>query len=188
MSSSRNNEPTGVRVNTRTGPADTPFTGPEWWVAALYLIVALIAQIELLHFFQFRGAGLSVVLVVVVWFALRSDMLGAAAYGLAAGLLEDIFSAQTGGAWTVSTTIVAVVANYSTRWFFADSIPVIAGMVVVATLLRRMLFWVVMAIGGYPPGYARLHLHQALWEALINAVFAAIALLLVRHAEDRPAR
>lgn len=188
MSSSRNNEPTGVRVNTRTGPADTPFTGPEWWVAALYLIVALIAQVEIVHFFTFRGAEPSIVLVVVVWYALRSDLLGATVYGLAAGLCEDIFSAQTGAAWTVSTTLVALFANYLTRWFFADSIPVFAGMVVIATLLRRMIFWAVMAIGGYPAGYARLHLHEALWEAAMNAVFAIVALLVVRHFEERPAR
>ena len=189
MSSSRNSEPTGVRVNTRSGPADVPFTGPEWWVAAIYLVAALIAQIEVAHYFTFRGAQISFVLVVVVWYALRSDLLGAAAFGLAAGLCEDVFSAQSGAAWTISTTMVALFANYLTRWFFADSVPVVAGMVIVATLLRRMIFWIVMAIGGYPPGFARLHLHEALWESLMNAMLAVIALLLFRRfEEDRPAR
>lgn len=177
-----------MRVNTRTGPADTPITGPEWWVAALYLIVAMLVQIELMHFVTFRGAEPSVVLVVVIWFALRTDLLGAAVYGLAAGLLEDIFSAQTGAAWTLSTTLVALFANYLTRWFFADSIPIFAGIVAIATLLRRLIFWVTMAIGSYPPGHARLHLHEALWEAVLNALFAVLALLVARHMEERAAR
>lgn len=165
-----------------------PFSGPEWWVAALYLLVALFVQIELMHFVTFRGAELSVVLVVVVWYALRSDLLGATIFGLLAGLCEDIFSAQTGAAWTVSTTITALFVNSMTRWFFADSIPIFGGMVIVATLLRWLIFWVVMAIGGYPAGHARMHLHEALWDALFNALFAIVAMLVVRRLEDRPAR
>jgi rod shape-determining protein MreD len=185
----RNSDPTGVRVNTRTGPpSDTHLSGPEWWIAGLFLLIALLAQIELMHFVTFRGAELSVVLVVVVWYALRSDLLGATIYGVLAGLCEDIFSAQTGAAWTISTTITALFINYLTRWFFADSIPIFGGMVVLATLLRWLIFWVVMAIGGYPAGHAALHLHQAMWDALLNAIFAVLAMLFVRRLEDRPAR
>jgi rod shape-determining protein MreD len=182
-------DPIGVRVNTRSGPpSDTHLSGPEWWVAGLYLLIALFAQIELMHFVTFRGAELSVVLVVVVWYALRSDLLGATIYGLLAGLAEDIFSAQTGAAWTVSTTITALFVNYLTRWFFADSIPIFGGMVVVATLLRWLMFWVIMAIGSYPPGHARLHLHEAMWDALLNALFAVIAMFAARRVEDRATR
>jgi hypothetical protein len=75
--------------------------------------------------------------------------------------------------------------SYLSRWFFADSIPILAGVVIVATLLRRMLFWVVMALQGYPAGYARLHLHQALWEALLNALLVTLLLLLARFRESR---
>lgn len=189
MSSFRSSEPTGVRINTRTGPPSAaPITAPVWWVAALYLLVALLAQIEILHFFSFRGAQLSVVLVVVVWYALHSDIRAAAIFGLVAGVCEDALSAQTGGAWTISTTVAALFTNYLTRWFFADSPAVVAGVVICATLLRRMIFWVVMALEGYPTGFARLHLHQAMWEALLNAVFAIAAILIARRYEERPMR
>jgi len=177
-----------VRVNTRTGPVSTHFVGPEWWVAAIYLALALLVQIELTHFVSVRGAEPSFVLIVVIWYALRTDMRAAAIFGLIAGLCEDVFSAQTGAAWTISTTLTAIFANYLTRWFFADSIPVVAGVVLVATLLRRMLFWVGMALQGYPAGHARTHLHEALWEALLNAVLAAIALLAFRMIEERRTR
>jgi rod shape-determining protein MreD len=189
LSSFRNSEPTGVRINTRTGPpSGAPIAAPVWWAAALYLAAALVAQIEVLHFFSFRGAQLSAVLIVVVWYALRSDMRSAAIFGLVAGVCEDALSAQTGGAWTISTTAVAIFTNYLTRWFFADSPAVVAGVVICATLLRRMIFWVVMALQGYPAGFARLHLHQALWEGVMNAVFALLVILAVRRYEDRPAR
>jgi rod shape-determining protein MreD len=115
-------------------------------------------------------------------------MRAAAIFGLVAGACEDALSAGTGAAWTVSTTLVAIFANYLTRWFFADSIPVFTGVVIAATLMRRMIFWVFLAVGGYPPGYARLHLHEALWEALLNAFIAAVALIAARRFEERPAR
>jgi len=174
-----------VRVNTRSGDAGAALGAPAWWTAALYLLIALVAQMELLHFITFRGAQASAVLIVVVWYALRADTLGAALFGLAAGLCEDIFSAGTGVAWTASSALTAIFVTWLSRWFFADSVPILAGVVIIATLLRRMVFWVVMALQGYPPGYARIHLHEALWEALLNAVLVSVLLLLSRLRESR---
>lgn len=143
---------------------------------------------EVLPFFTLRGAQLSIVLVVVVWYALHADLRRAAIFGLIAGLCEDALGAQTGAAWTVSTTLTAMAAGLLSRWIFADSIPAATAIVVAATLLRRMIFWIAMALEGYPPGYARLHLHEALWEALLNALFIAAAMLAARHLEGRRAK
>jgi rod shape-determining protein MreD len=182
----RSNEPTGVRVNTRSGLSTAAAT-PEWWVAALALVAALIAQVEFGHYFMLRGAQMSAVLVTVVWYALRANAFNAAVFGLIAGICEDAFSAQTGVAWSVATPLAALLVNWLSRWFFADSIPAVAGVVILATLLRRMVFWIAMALQGYPPGYARLHLHQAMWEALFNALLAAILIVIARAREARSA-
>lgn len=185
----RSHEPTGVRVNTRTGPVEAPRAGPAWGLAAAFLAIALLLQIEVVHYLRFHDAQLSIVLVVVVWFALRSDLVRAALFGLIAGLIEDTISTQTGAAWTISTTLTAVFASALSRWFFADSIPITAGVVFIATLLRRLLFWVAMALwSAYPAGYARLHFHQALWEALLNMLFVIAAMFIARRFEDRPTR
>ena len=182
----RNSEPTGVRVNTRTGPADVPYVGPEWWVPALYLLIALLVQTEVAHFFTVRGAQPSVVLVVVVWYALRAGTLRAALFGLIAGACEDALGAQTGASWMIATTGTALFASILSRWFFADSIPACAVVVFIATLLQRLFFWTAMAIWlGYPPGYARIHFHQALWEGLLNAAFVIVAMIAGRHLEAR---
>lgn len=149
------------------------------------LILALLLQTEILHGITFRGAAVSLVLVVVVYESLRRPMLGAVVVGLVAGACEDALSAQTGGAWTISTTLTALAVNLLGRWFFADSPFAVSVVAVVATLLRRLIFWVVMALQGYPPGYARIHLHAALWEALLNAVAAAAILAAVRFIGER---
>ncbi|HEY9181253.1 MAG TPA: hypothetical protein VIO32_11080 [Candidatus Baltobacteraceae bacterium] len=176
-----------MRVNTRSGDTTAPLGAPEWWRAALYLLLALVVQIELMHYVTLRGAQASAILVVVVWYALRADLLGAAVFGLAAGLSEDIFSAQTGIAWTFATPMAAVLVSWLSRWFFADSIPILGGVVILATLARRMAFWIIMALQGYPPGYARVHFHEALWEALLNAVLVSVLVLLARVRDSRRA-
>ncbi len=147
----------------------------------LLLCGALLVQVEVMHYLVWRNAEASAVLVLAVWYALHADWRRAAVFGLIAGACEDALSAQTGGAWTIATTLTAIFANTLVRWFFADSVPVAAAIVFAATLLRSMLFWIVMALQNYPPGYARLHLHEALWSALMNAALIAVALAVARR-------
>ncbi len=177
-----------MRVNTRTGPDEAPFSGPAWWIAAAFLAIALLLQTQVMHYAAFRNAQPSLVLVVVVWYALHAGMRRAAAFGLIAGLCEDALATQTGGAWTISTTLTALFAAALSRWFFADSIAVMGGVAFAATLLRRMVFWIVMALEGYPAGYARLHFHQALWTALLNGALAIAAVAIERRIQQRAAR
>jgi len=182
----QNNQPTGVRVNTRSGAKETPFTGPVWWLAGAVLAAALLLQTEIVHYVQWRGAQPSLVLVWVVWYAMHADWRRAAAFGLIAGACEDALSAQTGASWTISTTIVSVFAATLARWFFPDSLFIAGAVAFLCTLVRRMLFWVSMALfSDYPAGYGRLHAHEAVWAALMNAVLLAVFVLAARHIEER---
>ena len=137
-----------------------------------------------MHYAIIRNAEPSFVLVAVVWFAIRVNTQRAAIYGLAAGLCEDLLSTSTGGAWTISTTLVAIIAGTLSRGFFADSLPLVSLITAIATLLRSLLFWIVMAFEGYPSGLATPHFHQALWEALFNAILMIVVMLAVRRYEQ----
>ena len=164
---------------------EAPFTGPSWLAAALWLLLALIAQVTVMHYVTFRGGEPSLVLVAVVWFAIRVNTRRAAMYGLAAGLFEDLLATATGGAWTISTTLVAIVAGMLSRGFFADSLPLVSVITAIATLVRALFFWIVMALEGYPSGLATRHFHQALIEAVLNAVVMIVVMLAVRRYEHR---
>lgn len=164
---------------------EAPFAGPQWYVAAAWLALALLLQVTLVHYVSVRGVAPSLVLIAVVWYAIRVDSRRAALYGLIAGLFEDILATGTGGAWTISTTLVAIVAGALSRGFFADSIPLAAAIVAVATLVRSLAFWIVMGIEGYPPGLGTMHFHQALVQSLLDAAVMAIVTLVVRHVENR---
>ena len=120
-------------------------------------------------------------LVAVVWYAIRVDALRAAAYGLAAGLLEDALATTTGAAWTISTLVTAIAISLSSRGFFADSIPLAAVVTALATLLRALLFWTIVSLEGYPPGFATMHFHQALVAGALNVCAIIAAMLIARR-------
>jgi rod shape-determining protein MreD len=160
-------------------------TAPAWYISAAWLLLALFAQVRLIHPLAIRGVEPSVVLIAVIWYALRVEAWRAAAYGLAAGIAEDLLSYHTGGAWTISTTAVAIAGSLVSRGFFADSIPLVATIAFVATLVRQLIFWVTMGFQGYPSGLGMMHFHEALFEAALNAVAMTILMLVLRRFSDR---
>lgn len=164
-----------------------PYAGPQWHIVALVLVAAVLVQATLLHFVAIRGATPSLVLVAVVWFAIRVDVRKAAIYGLFAGICEDVLAAGTGGAWTISTTATAMLTSVLSRGFFADSIPIVAAVTAIATLVRATIFWTVMSLEGYPGGLAGMHFHEALWQALLDVVVMIGAMLIARRFETASA-
>ncbi len=167
----------------RSKPHVAPFVGPAWYVAAGWLALAVVAQATFVHYLAVRSVVPSFVLVVVVWYAIRVDAARAAILGLSAGFLEDVLSAQTGASWMIATGVAALLASRLSRGFFADSIPLAAGITVVITLVRALLFWIVMALSGYPSGLGMMHFHEALLESALNAAVIAVAMLVVRRFE-----
>jgi rod shape-determining protein MreD len=171
----------------RDKPHEAPFVGPAWYVAGAWLAAALLVQATLGHYLAIRNVVPSFVLAVVVWYSIRVDARRAALCGIAAGFLEDALSAQTGAAWTISTCLSAMLASRLSRGFFADSVPLAATVAILATLLRALVFWVVMALSGYPRGLAALHFHEAVLQAALNAFVIAAAILVSRRFDVAPA-
>jgi rod shape-determining protein MreD len=150
-------------------------------VSAAWLALALLAQACIMHLLAIRNVSPSLVLVAVVWYAIRVEPWRAAAYGCAGGIVEDLLSYHTGGAWTISTTTVALIASFISRGFFADSIPLLATFAFVATLVRQLIFWVTMGFEGYPSGLGAMHFHEALFEAVLNALVMMLVMLIARR-------
>lgn len=164
---------------------DAPYVGPRWYVAAAWLALAIVAQATVVHRLAVHDVVPSVVLVAVVWYAVRVDVGRAAIYGLAAGLCEDLLAVHTGGAWTIATTLVAILAGTLSRGFFADSIPLLVAITAVATLVRAALFWITMAFEGYPAGIGALHFHEALLQTCFNVVVMLVVAAVARRFERR---
>jgi len=155
---------------------------PTWWICGL---LAEIVQVTLAHYVRVREVEPSLVLVAVIWYAIRVDSRRAALFGLAAGLIEDVLSAHTGGAWTMSTTFAGIVASLISRGFFADSLPLVAVITIGTTLARQLAFWIVMGLQGYPSGLGMIHFHEAMIEAPYNAIVMTIVMLVARRFDSR---
>lgn len=158
---------------------------PTWWICALWLLLAEIAQTTIVHYLRIREVPPSFVLVTVIWYAIRVDSQRAVAFALGAGLLEDILAQNTGGAWTLSTTAAALAVSLASRGFFADSIPLVAVITAATTLVTMFVFWIVMGFEGFPGGLAMIHFHEALIEALYNAAVMVIVMLIGRRFDSR---
>lgn len=117
-----------------------------------------------------------------MWYAVRVDPARAALFGFIGGMLEDALAGgTTGGAFAVSTAIAGALAAIGSRGFFADSIPVVTLIAFLASFVRLTVFWVVMGIQGYPAGMGTIHLHEAVWQAIMNAGLAALVILIARR-------
>lgn len=140
-----------------------------------------------MHYFIVRNVEPSLVLVTVVWYAMRSDISRAAVFGLIAGVGEDLIAFDAGGAWTFSTAITALLASLPARRFFEDSMPFFMIVTALATLIRDVLFWTVEKLEGYPSGLGAMHFHEALLQAVLNALLAAFVMFVARRFERRRA-
>ncbi len=151
--------------------------GPAYWPVLGWTSLLALAQTAVVPLLAFRGAVPSLVTIAVVLYASRVGARRGALLAVPAGLLEDIF-AGTGGGWTLSTTIVALLVGALSRRMFADGALVPALLCGGAVLFRDLMFWTVMRAEGFPAGFALAHLHTSLWRALFTAVLAYAWLLL----------
>jgi rod shape-determining protein MreD len=152
--------------------------GPAYWPVLGWTSLLAFAQTVVVPLLAFRGAVPSLVTIAVVLYASRAGARRGALLALPAGLLLDIFAGTSGG-WTISTTIVALLVGGFSRRMFADGAFVPAVLCGLAVLVRDLIFWSVMRIEGFPPGFALAHAHTSLWRALLTALIA-FAWLVVR--------
>jgi rod shape-determining protein MreD len=149
---------------------------PAWPLVALSLFAALLVQSSIEPLFPIRGATVSWVLLLVLWYANRTGTGGGFVLGLIAGACEDALAGNTGAAWTFSTALVgAGVGRLARTWLGDTKLTLVPG-VALATLVRYVLFSALMTIEGRMLPLGLAHFHAVLWQSLFDAL-VALALL-----------
>jgi rod shape-determining protein MreD len=161
---------------------------PSIAIAIGALALAAILQATVVHALAIRNAVPSLVIIVVVLYALRVGTKRGLLIGALGGLFEDALTGGTGGGWTLSTALVAVVAGAASRFFFSDSTPALIIAVALGSLLRSAFFWTIMKFGGYPSGLASAHLHTAILQALYTTLVAIPIILFLDRSKERPVK
>ena len=152
-------------------------SGPPFWRSAGCVALGLFVQTAFAPLLIVRSGMPSFVTIAVVLYALRVGARRGALLGLIAGVLTDCV-AGTGGAWTLTYTLLALVCGAVSRGFFADGAVPPSLFIGVAVIVRNVVFWIVMTAEGYPRGYGAAHLHAAIESGVLTAVCAFVYLLL----------
>ena len=150
---------------------------PPWWIAALALLGALLVQSTLAPLASFRGGIVSVVVLVTMWFALRTGPSGALAFGTFVGAGEDGLG-TTGAAWTLSTAVVAFALSRGRARLPVDRPALLAVTIATTTLARASIALVVLALERRPAASLGSHLHADLWQALLTALAGTLVFAL----------
>lgn len=138
------------------------------------MFAAGFLQATIVHFIAVRGAVPSLIFLVVATYSLRSGPAGAILIGAAGGLLDDTLAGNTGAAWTIATTLSALLVSGAARVLFTDSPSIFAALVVAAALVREAIFWAALSLEGFQVGlgahYAKIALASATYTALVGLV------------------
>jgi rod shape-determining protein MreD len=156
-------------------PAYTP-DPPVWWHVALALVAALLLQSAFAPFLAVRGASPSLVTLLVAWYAVRTGSLSGLLFGLIAGTCEDAIAGSTGVAWTFASGLAGLAAGRLARTWLADTQLALVPGAAAVTLLRYATFTAAMHLEGRPPALPVEHLHAVLWQSLLDAALAFVAL------------
>jgi rod shape-determining protein MreD len=151
---------------------------PAWWHVALALALAVLLQSAFAPFVAIRGAVPSAVLLVVAWYGVRTGSLRGCTFGLIAGACEDAVAGSSGVSWTFATALAGLFAGRLARTWLADSKLALVPGAALVTLVRDAAFAFAMTLQGRPLALPSLHLHAALWQAALDALFTFAALSL----------
>ncbi len=160
-------------------PPALVFDPPPGWKVGLALAVALLLQTTVAPYLTIRGAMPSLVLVVVLWYGLRTNIASGLLFGTVAGALEDALAGWTGAAWTLSTAIVGALAGRTAGTVVTESRLWLVPYVAIATIVRYGIATIVLRSEGRVVALPALHAHALLWQALLNALIAFLVLTFV---------
>jgi rod shape-determining protein MreD len=168
-----------IRTLGSPSPPALIFDPPAWWKVALTLLAVAIVQSTLVPQLAIRGAVPSLVLLLVLWYGMRTGLVSGLLFGTIAGFCEDALAGWTGGAWTVSTAIVGAIAGRTAGTVITESRTWLVPYVVLATIVRYGIYAVVLRAEDRTMSLPVAHAHGLLWQALLNALVAYLLLTFI---------
>jgi cell shape-determining protein MreD len=155
---------------------------PAWWKIALAVYIALLLQTTLVARLDLRGGRLSLVLLVLLWFARHAGVRRALRFGAIVGICEDAL-ASTGIAWTIADGAIGAMTAALARTPVGDSLLLAAPTVALLTVARYAVFVTTLSLERRSASITPLHWHAVLWQGVYNGGVALLALVLAQRFE-----
>jgi len=145
----------------------------------LLLILAFILQTTWVHALEISAVKPDLILLVLVYIALRAGELEATLLGFCIGFLQDIYMPADLGLNALVNALVGFAVGYGRTGIVADSIQVQVALVFGAVLLHDLVYYLgssVVSLVDVPFFWLRYGLGRAVYTGLLGALISGILL------------
>ena len=153
-------------------------------LAVVWLAFAAIFQVSVAPQLSLHGAIPDLLLVsIVAWSLVRGPMAGLR-WALVGGIALDLVSPEPLGSHTFSLIVVAFAAGFAERAFFRWNYPLLAMVVMVATVIYYLVLMGVMSSLGFHLSYLSVLTRIALPSAVLNGLISPALLWVLNRFDD----
>ncbi len=150
---------------------------------ALLLLLAFILQTTWVEFLAISSLKPDLVLLVLIFAALRQGSTPATLLGFAVGLLQDAYMPADFGLNALLKSTVGFAVGYGRSRVVGDSVQVQVALIFAAVLAHDLVYYVgtsAIGLADAPFFWVRYGLGRALYTGLVGAVFSTVAMLRQR--------
>jgi len=140
------------------------------------LLLAFVLQTTWIDFLEVYSIKPDLILLVLVYIALREGPLVAICMGFGVGFIQDVYHPADLGLNALSKSLIGFVVGYGRSRIVADNIQVQIGLLFGAVLFHDLIYYTgTSAIGviDIPYFWFRYGLARAIYTALIGTFFSA---------------
>ncbi len=149
----------------------------------LLLILAFILQTTWIHTFEVFGLKPDLVVLLLVYIALRSGAFEATILGFAIGFIQDVDIPENLGLNALVNSIIGFSAGWGRLHIAADNVQVQIVLIFAAVLVHDLIYYIGergLTWSEMPFLWVRYSPGRALYTSLIGAFLAAIPVLRQR--------
>lgn len=159
----------------------------EALITVLLLIIATAAQGLYPQALTIQGVKPDLILVVLIWWALRTDSLSGALMGFAAGLLHGAAVGMRLGTFIATRTIGGFLAGSVSSGLFGQNplVPVAATLAI--TVVVQTMFLLLSPVTGLAAAFAGI-LIEAVYNGVLVLIFSFVAAQFQLHKRIRLAQ
>lgn len=147
---------------------------------ALLLLLAFILQTTWIEFMEISSLKPDLILLVLIYAALREGPLTATALGFAVGFLQDIYMPMDLGLNSLVKSAIGFAVGYGRSRIVGDNIQVQVALIFGTVLVHDLLYYIgtsAISLVEVPFFWLRYGLGRAIYTGLIGSLFSIASLL-----------
>jgi rod shape-determining protein MreD len=145
-----------------------------------FLLLAFVVQTTWLDFIEVSALKPDLILLVLIYAALREGPLTATALGFAIGFLQDVYMPADLGLNALTKSAVGFSVGYGRSRIVGDNIQVQITLIFCTVLVHDLIYYLgssAISLAEAPYFWLRYGLGRAIYTGLIGSLFSTVSLL-----------